>query len=141
MVAGIHGHHEEAGVVTGKTEDMERGEGEREVMEAEEGERGDVAQGEAGVVDGQTMRVDPVKAGTDRKLQSLIRFSLLGIVHTIRRPCDLKTCYLFHVKSFDSFKPCGNRNQLPVNHLYISEVVGRTEWTLRHCGRELLKRM
>ena len=97
MVAGIHGRHEEAGVVTGKIEeieDMGTEEGEREVMEAEEGERGGVARGEAGPVDGQTMRADPVKAGTDSKLQSLIRFSFLGIVDTIRHPCDLETCYL-----------------------------------------------
>lgn len=97
MVAGIHGHHEEAGAVTGKIEeieDMEIEEGDREVMEAGEGERGGVARGEAGAVDGQTMRADPVKAGTDSQLQSLIRFSFLGIVDTIRHACDLETCYL-----------------------------------------------
>lgn len=97
MVAGIHSHHKEAGAVTGKIEeieDMETEEGEREVIEAEEGEREGVARGEAGAVDGQTMRVDAVKAGTDSKLQSLIRFSFLGIVDTVRHPCDQETCYL-----------------------------------------------
>lgn len=53
-----------------------------------------MARGEAGAVDGQTMRADQVKVGTDSQLQSLIRFSFLGIVDTIRHACDLETCYL-----------------------------------------------
>lgn len=51
MVAGIHGHHEEAGAVTGKIEEieyMETEEGDREVMEAGEGREGAWLEGRPG---------------------------------------------------------------------------------------------